>query len=155
MMKMKTTLVLALMTLSQSAFAYVTCAGETYAGRTVQVTIETVGSMGSPQSGTVHFVDANGATSSYVLKQEEIVQFFENADGPAAIVGLAAYSELNNPVWIKYVGKNYEGDLIQVLRDPNRKKQSGNEMRVWKGPGYGPTEQNQFMDVVCSVSLDV
>jgi len=104
----------------------------------------------------VSFTDiASGEKQAFALKQNEIVQFFENADTNNAMVGLAAYSELNNPIWIKYVGKNYDGDLLEILRDPNRAKQQGNEMRVWKGPGYGPNEQYQFMDVVCSVVIDV
>lgn len=154
-MKLKlATLVLTLMA-TTPAMAYINCAGETLAGKIVEVSVETVGSMGSPTHGQVKATEINGQVSVYEIKREEIVQFFETVDSKRAIVGLAAYQEMNNPIWIKYVGENYEGDLVRILRDPARKKQSGNEMRVWRGPGFGPDQQSQFTDVVCSISLDV
>ncbi|MBS1971906.1 MAG: hypothetical protein JSU04_16465 [Bdellovibrionales bacterium] len=140
---------------AKPALAYVTCAGETFGGKVVTVTVETTGTMAAPNRGEVTMMETDGQVSAYELKHEEIVQFFESDDSHKAIVGLAAYQNLNNPIWIKYVGENYEGDLIKVLRDPNRKKQNGNEMRVWRGPGFGPDQQSQFTDVVCSISLDV
>lgn len=148
------TLVFAMMT-AQPVMAYVNCAGETLGGKLVEVTVETEGSMGSPARGSVKVTETNGQVSGYELNREEIVQFFETVDSKRAIVGLAAYQSLNNPIWIKYVGENYEGDLLKVLRDPTRKKQTGNEMRVWRGPGFGPDQQSQFTDVVCSIVLDV
>lgn len=154
-MKLKlATLVLSLMA-TTPAMAYMNCAGETLAGKIVEVSVETVGTMGSPTQGLVKTTEVNGQVSSYELKREEIVQFFETVDSKRAIVGLAAYQEMNNPIWIKYVGENYEGDLVKALRDPARKKQSGNEMRVWRGPGFGADQQSQFTDVVCSISLDI
>ncbi|MBO9667649.1 MAG: hypothetical protein J7501_12650 [Bdellovibrio sp.] len=60
---------------------------------------------------------------------------------------------MNNPVWIMYKGINYHGDLVAVLLDPNRPKQPGNEMRVWRGPGVGADQQSQFTDVVCNFAL--
>lgn len=141
--------------LAKPAFAYVSCAGETYSGKIVEVVIETEGSMAQASRGLINITEANGTVTSYELKKEEIVQFFEAVDDKRAIVGVAAYQSFNNPIWIKYVGENYEGDLLKVLRDPSRKKIEHNEMRVWRGPGYGPDQQSQFTDVVCNISLDI
>lgn len=141
--------------LAKPTFAYVNCAGETYSGKVVEVTIETQGPMSQASRGLVHITDVDGKVTNYDLRKEEIVQFFESVDDQRAIVGVSAYESLNNPIWIKYVGKNYDGDLLKALRDPARKKIEHNEMRVWRGPGYGPDQQSQFTDVVCNISLDI
>lgn len=154
-MKLKMMILSLAMTATTPALAYMNCAGETLGGKIVEVAIETEGSMAVPTRGTVKVTETNGQITGYDLKREEIVQFFETVDNKRAIVGLAAYQALNNPIWIKYVGENYEGDLLKALRDPNRKKQSGNEMRVWRGPGFGPDQQSQFTDVVCTIVLDI
>ncbi len=142
------------MCLPASLQAYTICAGETYTGTMVVVTINTVGSMGVPQDGLVTITPKNEATRSYTLNKADIVQFFEAGDEKIAFIGLAAYQATENPVWIKYHGKNYDVDPVQELRDPKHVKQRGNEMRVWKGPGYSGSDQFQFTDVVCTVGMD-
>lgn len=143
-----------LLFLPLSVRAYSICAGETYTGIMVVVSINTVGSMGNPQNGTVSITPRGQATQTYDLTSQEIVQFFESADEKTAFIGLAAYQAAENPIWIKYHGKNYEVDPVEELLDPNHIKQRGNEMRVWKGPGYSSSDQFQFTDVVCTVGFD-
>jgi len=155
MLKLKVTLGFVALMMTQSSLAYVTCVGETYAGTVVQVSINTTGSMAFPEGGHIAIQESSGKAKAYTIKKDEIAQFFESVNPDRAIVGLSSYQELNNPIWINYVGKNYEDNLFEALRDPNREKQQSNEMRVWKGPGYGPNEQYQFTDVICSVGLDV
>lgn len=145
--------------LAHSAPAASECAGETYSGTIVKVAIDTVGTMGGVTGGTVTFTPKNGPERSYQLKAEEIPQFYEESREVArnsenAFVFLSAYADYNYPVFIHYVGTNFEEDLLKVLHAPGRKKEPGNEMRVWKGPGYAGSEQHQFTDVVCSVLLD-
>lgn len=149
-------LALALFLLPASAFAHTECAGETYTGIIVKVSINTVGTMGGITGGEVNITSKEGATRSYSIKAEEIAQFSESLDGEPerAIVGLGAYIEADYPVQIRYVGKNHDYDLVKVLRNPSRKKQAGNMMRVWKGPGFAGGEQHSFADVVCVVTLD-
>jgi hypothetical protein len=147
-------LFVALLSLPVSLQAYTICAGETYTGTMVVVLINTVGSMGVPQDGLVTITPKNESARNYTLSKSDIVQFFEAGDVKTAFIGLAAYQAAENPVWIKYHGKNYDVDPVQELRDPKHIKQSGNEMRVWKGPGYSGSEQFQFTDVVCTVGMD-
>jgi hypothetical protein len=142
--------------LPTTAQAHFSCAGETYTGIIVQVDITTVGTMGYVKGGEVTITEKDGATRGYQLKEDEIPQAFESIDGEPerAIVGLGAYVNYDYPVQIRYVGKNFEEDLVKVLRTPGRKKQAGNAMRVWKGPGFAGGEQHSFADVVCTVTLD-
>lgn len=153
-------LVMSLLILSPvMSFAGTVCAGETYKGAVVQVTVDTVGTMGSIQGGRVDIEDEDGKKSSYTLKREEIVQYFEGVEGKdleKGLVFMSAYADYNFPIFIRYIGKNHEdGDLIDILKSKTRKKEPGNEMRVWKGPGFQGGGQYQFTDVVCSVSTDV
>lgn len=153
---MKNLLLAALLILPAPAFAYTECAGETYTGTIVKVTVNTVGTMGAVTGATV-YLEENGMNPRYYeITAEEIPQFYEtvNADNSKAVVGLSAYVESNFPVQIRYTGTNYQEDLVNVLRSPGRKKQPGNYMRVWKGPGFAGDQQHSFYDVVCSVTLD-
>lgn len=138
------------------ALAFIECAGETHGGTIVQVSVNTQGTMGYVTGGEVTITPKTGAARSYKIKSDEIPQFFESVDGnhERAIVGLSAYINYEFPVQIRYVGKNYDFDLMKVLRTPGRKKEPGNSMIVWKGPEFADSEQHSFADVVCSVSLD-
>lgn len=153
---MKNLILAALVALPAPAFAYTECAGETYTGTIVTVTVNTVGTMGAVTGASVKVEPKNEPPREYVIEADEIPQFFEsvNDDYSRAFVGLSAYVENNYPVQIRYVGVNYEGSLTKVLRTPGRQKQSGNYLRVWKGPGFADGQQHSFADVVCSVSLD-
>lgn len=133
------------------------CLGETYGGIVVKVEVNTMGTMGSITGGRVTITEKDGAERSYAIKAEEISQFFEadsDTSGEGAIVGLSAYLDAEYPVSIRYVGKNYENPL-RSLKDPSRRKQGGNYMRVWKGPGFAGGDQHSFADVVCSIVIDV
>jgi hypothetical protein len=151
---LKLALMAAILGAGAAADASSRCAGETYTRTVVTVTINTVGAVGFPQSGQVSIRPATGAARSYNLDSNEIVQYYESDANRRAIVGLGAYEQTNYPVLARYVGTNYQGDLVRVLRDPNRRRQSGNEMRVWMGPGYPWDRQFRFIDVVCSVVID-
>jgi hypothetical protein len=98
---------------------------------------------------------SNEESRSYALNRSDIAQFYENTsdDSRRAIVGLVAYVNGENPVSIRYSGTNFQDNLPQILRDPSRIRESGNEMRVWKGPGFPAELQHQIRDVVCQVSL--
>lgn len=137
-----------------TASATIQCAGETYNGTIVTVDLRTVGAVGAPADGRVSIYPYTGGTKSYTLERNEIVQFFEDIVGTRAYVGLAAYELTNNPVKVRYVGRNYSGNLVTVLRNPNRARVAGNEMRVWRGSPYAGNEQYRFQDVVCKVFLD-
>lgn len=155
---MKTPMILlAALALAPSARALTICSGETFSGTVVTVTVITAGATGAVQSGNVSIVPSSGeASRAYEIKREDISQFFESQsdDGRRAVVGLAAYVNRDNPVSIRYSGTNYQENLLNVLRNPNRPKEGGNEMRVWKGPGFPADQQHQFRDVVCQVTLD-
>lgn len=153
-MKLNLFIALGALMLTPKVFAYTACVGETYQGKVVIVEIVTEGNIARAQSGVVTAVEKDGKKSSYQLVQNEIAQYFEGGDTNTAMVGLGAYQALNNPVWIMYKGVNYHGDLVAALRDPKRVKQTGNEMRVWRGPGFGADQQSQFTDIVCNFSLD-
>lgn len=143
-------------TLSSIAHASFECAGETWSGFIVRVQINTVGTRGKIQSGKVLVkTKKSGEEKSYDLKRDEISQAFEWTDTKDAIVGLTAYQAGNNPVTIKYSGKNFEGDLVKTLLETEKRTKLPNvEMRVWKGPGFEPGIQFQFTDVVCNVLID-
>lgn len=147
---------LATLALAPSAHALTICSGETFSGTVVTVTVLTAGATGTVQNGTVTIAPAAEAPRAFEIKREEISQFFESQsdDGRRAVVGLAAYVNRDNPVSIRYSGTNYQDNLLNVLRNPARPKEAGNEMRVWKGPGYPADQQHQFRDVVCQVTLD-
>jgi len=147
---------LAALLASTKAYAFTVCSGETFSGTIVTVTIATAGTKGSVQGGSVTIAPAAEPARSFELKSEEITQFFESNsdDFRKAVVGLAAYANGENPVSIRYTGTNFQEDLVLALRNPSRSKESGNEMRVWKGPGFPSDKQHQFRDVVCQVTLD-
>lgn len=147
---------LAAMILSAHAQAHTVCAGETYGGTVVTISVDTAGTLGAVQSGQVSIAPAGEPVRTYELKKEEITQFFESNsdDGQKTLVGLTAYVGSENPVSIRYSGTNFQDELLGVLRNTGRVHESGNEMRVWKGPGYTADQQHQFRDVVCSVTLD-
>lgn len=153
---MKNLILAFLLTLPAPAFAFTECAGETYTGTIVKVTVNTVGTMGSVTGASVRIEPKDEPVREYVIEAGEIPQFFEtvNPDGSRAFVGLSAYVEQNFPVQIRYEGTNFYDDLTTVLRTPGRVKQPGNYLRVWKGPGFAGDQQHSFADVVCSVSLD-
>ncbi|WP_413557580.1 hypothetical protein [Bdellovibrio sp. HCB209] len=153
-MKLNLFILLSSLMMAPQVFAYSACVGETYQGKIVIVEIMTEGSMARAQSGVVTVAEQDGKKYSYQLQKEEIAQYFEGGDTNNAMVGLAAYQAMNNPVWIMYKGINYHGDLVAVLRDPKRVKQVGNEMRVWRGPGFPADQQSQFTDVVCNFTLE-
>ncbi len=137
------------------AQAYIMCGGETYGGDVVIVSIRTAGVMGMPQGGQVSIYFDGGGTFAYAIRRQEIVQFYE--DQGRAVVGLGAYVNSQGPVQIRYVGRNFnvdtEGEMIQTLRS-RRTRISGNEMRVWRGPGYSYSSRYLFRDVVCSVQIN-
>jgi len=154
---MKTPIIaLATFLFSIQAHALTICAGETFSGTIVTVTVITAGATGVVQNGLVSIAPSAEPSRTYGLKREEITQFFESTsdDSRRAVVGLAAYVNRENPVSIRYSGANFQDDMVSVLRNPSRVKESGNEMRVWKGPGYPADQQHQFKDVVCQVTLD-
>lgn len=153
---MKTLILATILALPLPALAHVSCSGELDRNKTiVNVTINTVGTMGGVTGGTVTVTPVSGPTETYEIRAEEIPQFFEFVDeNNQATVGLAAYVELNYPVTIRYVGKNFDGDLTKELRDPSRRKAPGNLMRVWKGPGFPGDQQYTFRDAICTVTLD-
>jgi hypothetical protein len=153
-MKLNLFILLSAVMMTSNAFAYSACVGETYQGKIVIVEIMTEGPTGKAQSGVVTVAEKGVEKVSYKLEQSEIAQYFEGGDTNNTMVGLAAYQAMNNPVWIMYKGINYHGDLVSVLRDPTRVKQPGNEMRVWRGPGFPADQQSQFTDVVCNFALD-
>ncbi|QDK45996.1 hypothetical protein DOM22_12955 [Bdellovibrio sp. ZAP7] len=153
-MKLKLFILLSAVMMTSQGFAYTACVGETYQGKIVIVEITTEGTTGKAHSGSVTIADKGVEKVSYKLQQSEIVQYFEGGDTNNTMVGLAAYQAMNNPVWIMYKGINYHGDLVATLRDPARVKQPGNEMRVWRGPGFPADQQSQFTDVICNFSLD-
>lgn len=149
-------LALAALLASTQAHALTNCAGESFSGTIVTVTVLTAGTTGVVQHGLVTITPAGEASRSYGLKREEISQFFESTsdDSRRAVVGLAAYVNRENPISIRYSGTNFQDELVSVLRNPSRAKEAGNEMRVWKGPGFPADQQMQFKDVVCQVTLD-
>ncbi len=148
--------VMAALLFTTQAHAITTCAGETFTGTIVTVTVLTAGATGAVQGGLVSISPSNEPARNYALKREEITQYFESTseDGRHAVVGLAAYVNRENPVSIRYSGTNFQDDMTSVLRNPSRAREAGNEMRVWKGPGFPADQQHQFKDVVCQVTLD-
>lgn len=154
---MKNMILALLLTMPAPAFAYTQCAGETYTGTIVQVTVNTVGTMGAVTGASVRIEPKDEPAREYVIEADEIPQFFETVDqeGTRAFVGLSAYVESNYPVQFRYEGVNYEEDLTKILRTPGRQKQPNNYLRVWKGSGFAGDQQHSFADVVCSVSFDI
>ncbi len=149
-------IIISALTFTSSAHALTICSGETFSGTMVTVTIVTTGATGAVQSGSVTIAPSGDVSRGYEIKKEEISQFFESQsdDGRNAVVGLVAYINRDNPVSIRYSGTNYQENLKNVLRNPMRPKEQGNEMRVWKGHGYPAEHQLQFRDVVCQVTLE-
>lgn len=145
----------ALIGIANFAHAISECAGLTYSGKIVKVTVFTAGAMGIPDRGKVEVRSATGSVRSYNLSRSDIVQFYESDSGNRAIVGLKAYKNTTYPVMIRYVGPNYyPNDLARVLKRPSRPRVPGNEMRIWGGPGYPADRGFVFRDVVCSVAID-
>ena len=155
---MKKLLILGMLLVPALAQARTECAGETYGGTLVRVAIETMGVMGSVKEGRVDILSGrDGQTRSYAIRPDEVTQYFEfdNQEAqPRSVVGLAAFVNAENPVTIHYVGTNFARPVLDVIRQPLRMKEPGNEMRVWKGPGYASDQQHQFTDVVCRIVLD-
>jgi hypothetical protein len=154
---MKKTLFGILLLSPLAASAQSLCTGETFKGAIVQVTINTVGSMGAVQDGRVDIQDENGKKTSYAIRKDFIPQYYDHLEGAnaeRALVFLDAYVDSLNPVSVRYMGTNFENPLKSLV-DTNRKKEPNNEMRIWKGPGFDGTQQYQFTDVVCSVSSDI
>jgi hypothetical protein len=150
---------------SVNALAGATCAAETYSGKVALVTIQTVGTMGSVQGGTVQVVQGDKILTAYDLSGEEITQYFEtcingNCEQNNAIIGLAAYEDHNFDVSLTYVGKDYfedSRDLMDILQDRTRKKFPGNKLRIWNGDVNAEWEKAfyEFKDIVCSLDHDV
>lgn len=154
---LKTILTLTTLLTPMQSWASAQCAGETFGNVIVSVAINTVGTMGYVTGGDVTITSKQGQVRRYSIRQEEIPQFFESVDGQSperAIVGMAAFVSHENPIAIRYVGTNHQEDLTKVLRTPGRRKEPGNSLRVWKGPGFASDQQHSFQDVVCSVTLD-
>ena len=155
MKTLTTTLAFALaLAFSLDAGAHTSCAGQTYGGSIVEIHVNTNVPRGFPVLVRVDIFDEDGSIRGYDVKRDDITQFFETDDGSRAFVGLSAFQAQRNPLWIRYVGTNHQDSLVNILRDPNRKPEAGNEMHVWKGPGYAAGEQYSFKDVVCTVALD-
>jgi hypothetical protein len=157
---MKKAIVLAaLLAAPAPAFAHVQCAGETFSNIVVTVDVKTQGTFGPVQGATVTITPKDGRNvRSYSVDSREIPQFFASTDGDnneRAIVGMSAFVNQDNPVYIRFVGTNRTDDLIDALRDKARAKEARNTLRVWKGPGYGSDQQHSFKDVVCSVQADL
>lgn len=163
---MKTLLgtIISILAIATSAQANIHCAGETYSGTVVQVEYNTVGSMGYPNGGRVTIESAT-ESYTYAITREDTSQFYEAVMGDndeKIIVGLNAYIDTNYHVGIQYHGKNYETnlpeDLIKVLKNPARKKQKGNFMRVYKNKPWDDSKYENnfydFRDVVCNAYLD-
>ncbi|MFN3453846.1 MAG: hypothetical protein ACK41T_02725 [Pseudobdellovibrio sp.] len=148
---------LSLITVSY-AQAYSICAGETYEGTLVEIATNTTSTYGKAQDVIISIAQTDGKSRTYTLKTQEIAQYYEyygNGDAPS-IIGLNGYQNMNNPVYIRYIGTNWQDlNLIGILKNPERKKELNNEMRVWKGPGYKADQQYYFKDVVCSVISDI
>jgi hypothetical protein len=156
---------LALLALPSAAHATISCAGETYGSPTVvRVDIYTAGTTGTLTAGQVTITPADGPKRVYDIPVRDMIQFFESADGAdqkTSTIGLSAFVNGENPVYIRFVGPNTFNDLIKDLKDDTRKKrdeamkkEGKNALRVWKGPGYASDQQHSFKDVVCSVWLD-
>lgn len=164
---MKTIILSAFSVLAINSFAGVECVGETAKeGKIIRVSINTVGTMGYVQKGSVQILDKTlTILAGYELEKEEIPQYFEDCidddcEKNGAIVGLQAYEDTNYNVSIRYFGKDYtyeSKDLVDILRDKKRVKKAGNSMRVWKGDQSLPYENSFyiFKDIVCSLDHDV
>lgn len=164
---MKSIIFSALGVLAINSFAGVECVGETEKeGKIIRVSINTVGTMGYVQKGSVQILDKSlTSLAGYELEKEEIPQFFEgciddDCEKYGAIVGLQAYEDTNYNVSIRYFGKDYSyvsKALVDILRDKKRLKKAGNSMRVWKGDQNLPYEKAfyVFKDIVCSLDHDV
>ena len=138
------------------AKADVDCMGVTQRDQTqVTVHITNNGKIGATQNGFVRILSANGNSEDYLISIDDISQFFEGARGSNQVmVGLEAYTNVNDPISINYVGTNYDTTpLITSFQAIGRQKEVGNSMIVWKGSGFKSTEQYYFEDVVCSVVL--
>lgn len=156
---MKRLIFLVTILMSTRVHASIACAAiKDFAGvKTVAyLSVPSRGPLGRAGNGIVSLFEDDVAKQTYFVRTSEIVHFFENSENPAATwVGLSAYILQENPVNVAYRGINYDRvNLIATVRDKNRVKQEGNSLRVWKGPGYDPTQQWAFTDVICSVTLD-
>ena len=136
-----------------NAAASMECAGKTDQGELVMVAIATAGSRGEVHQGKVTIIK-DGHKNAYLFEASDVSQYFEYDDVPRgeAMVGLAAFVDGEFPLQIKYVGKNYvDYDLELVLEDKSTSFDEGSLLRIWKGPGFGATDQHQVQQIVCSV----
>jgi len=156
---------IALLAQPLAAHATISCAGETYGSPTVvRVDIQTSGPTATVTAAQVTITPAKGEKRMYEIPVRDVSQFFEatdSAEQKTATIGLSAYVNGDNPVYIRFVGPASIGELTKELRDEARqkrdeamKKDGKNVLRVWKGPGYASDQQHTFKDVVCSVWLD-
>jgi hypothetical protein len=150
---MKTLIALMIGLFSVHASASSVCTGETFDGALVTIEIDSQAATAKPLGGTVS-VESNGNRFGYPIEAGDIQQYFEQDDmsNDRAITGFWIFIKGQNPIFGSYVGANYaDQDLRDVLKDPQRVKIESNQLKVWKGPGYGATDQYQFKDFVCSV----
>jgi hypothetical protein len=128
------------------------CLGKTSDGKTLSIRLETMGPKGAVTRGEIVF-ENQGNRYGYQLAKDEITQYFEfdEAGDNSAVVGLVAYAGGEGPVTIKYVGTNFvDMDLKTILESGVANNIRGNSMRVWRGPGYEPTNQVNISRIVCA-----
>lgn len=151
------------------AHAGSTCMAQTYSGKIITIAMNSVGTMGYVQGGSVEIKNARGQIETqYNLTKNEIPQYFESCRDlhcKTAIIGLSAYKDHNYTVSINFVGADHfnlaavtpEYSLEAHLLNPKRRKDAGNSMRVWMGDERIPYENAfyEFTDVVCQLDHDV
>jgi hypothetical protein len=141
---------------AHTAQASMECMGVAGGGKYVKVFVQTAGERAVPSEGMVTIYDQENQYG-YRIEKADLTQYYERAlfNSPTTFVGALAYVLGENPVEIFYSGENFaDQDLLTVLQTAGRQKIPGNEMVVWKGPNYGPTEQYNLTDVVCGVWAD-
>lgn len=150
---MKNLILVMTVAFSGHAMAVSECAGRSSDGSLVMVHINTAGPTGVPDQGEVS-IEKGGNKFGYRFSRNEISQFFEYDDVAAgsSVVGLSAYVGKDSPISVKYVGPNFvDQDLKAVIDGGKANALTGGIMRVWKGPGYKPTDQYQVSKPACSV----
>ncbi len=146
------------------------CGGETKVTKTkILVQVNTQGNLSRVVDGSVDIILKDGnVDKSYALSSDEIVNFYEGCRnvGPSGscdtvMLGLRAFDGSSFPVNVSFVGPDYSTTTVQarsridsLLLDGNRKKLSGNKMKVSKKTPTDLNDSYEFEDVVCVMTPD-
>ena len=138
------------------ALAGATCVAETNSGKVVKLEIVSVGTAGGFEKATLTVMDRSGEVL-FEDVYEEAGQHAATVHEGKAIVVFTTYAA-DSDVFLTFVGENQDeydnGELLKILRDPDRKKDVGNRLSV-SIYVEGKEEEFRFEDIVVTLHKDV